>query len=109
VLDDASLLRIAGRSGLAGEYQGQEAILGLFERMGQLTNGTYGFSSSRVLTSDDRAIVVWGHSSATRRGKYLDADAVHVFSLRGNRVREIWIFHQNQDQVDEFWTDSATS
>jgi hypothetical protein len=86
-----------------------EAILGLFDRMGQLTNGTYKFSSSRVLTSDDRAIVMCGHSSATRRGNHLDADAVHVFSLRDNRVREIWIFHQNQDQVDDFWTDSATS
>ena len=94
---------------MAGEYQGEEAILGLFERMNRLTNGTYKFRSSRVLTSDDRSMVVCGHSSAVRRGRALEVDAVHVLSLRGNRIREIWIFHQNQDQVDDFWTDSAGS
>ena len=109
LLDDGSLLQVAGRSGLAGEYQGEEAILGLFERIGQLTGDTYKFSPSRVLTSDDRAIVMCGRSSANRRGKSLEADAIHVFSLRDNRVREIWMFHQNQSQVDDFWTDSVES
>jgi ketosteroid isomerase-like protein len=107
VLDDASLLHIAGTSGLAGEYHGEEAILGLLERMAQLTDATLQFSVSRVLTADDQAIVLCGHSSGTRRGKRLDADAVHVLSLRGGRVREIWVFHQNQDQVDDFWSEST--
>ena len=108
VLDDASLLHIAGRSGLAGEYHGEEAILGLLKRMEQLTDSTLEFSSSRVLTADDRTIVLCGYSSGTRRGKCLDADAVHILSLRAGRVREIWVFHQNQDQVDDFWSEYGT-
>ena len=107
VLDDASLLHIAGRSGLAGEYHGEEAILGLLERMAQLTDATLQFKPSRVITTDDQAIVLCGQSSGTRGGKRLDADAVHILSLRGGRVREIWVFHQNQDQVDDFWSESA--
>ena len=108
VLDDGSLLHIAGRSGLAGEYQGEEAILGLLERMAQLTDVTLQFSPSRVINTDDQAIVLCGHSSGTRGGRRLDADAVHILSLRGGRVREIWVFHQNQDQVDDFWSESGT-
>ena len=96
-----------GRSGLAGEYHGEEAILGLLERMAQLTGATLQFKPSRVLTTDDQAIVLCGQSSGTRGGKRLDADAVHILSLRGGRVREIWVFHQNQDQVDDFWSESA--
>jgi hypothetical protein len=104
VLDDASLLHMPGRSGLAGQYQGGEAILGLLRRMAELTDGTIQFSPSAVLTANDRAIVVHGRTNATRHGKRLDTDEVHVLSLRDGNVREIWIYHQNQDHVDEFWT-----
>ena len=104
VLDDASLLHVPGSSGLAGDYQGREAILGLLKRMAELTEGTLQFSLSKVLTEDDRAIVLLGRASATRKRKRLDTDVVHVLSLRDGRVRDIWIFHQNQDHVDEFWT-----
>lgn len=104
VLDEASLLHVPGSSGLAGEYQGEEAILGFLKRMAQLTDGTLQFRSSRVLTADDQTIVLCGQARATRRGKELDTDEVHVLSLRDGKIRELWIFHQNQDHVDEFWT-----
>jgi hypothetical protein len=104
VFDDASLLHMPGRSGLAGQYQGGEAILGLLRRMAELTNGTIQFSPSAVLTANDRAIVMYGRTSATRKGKTLNTDEMHVLSLRDGKVREIWIYHQNQDHVDELWT-----
>lgn len=104
VVDEASLLHLPGRSGLAGQYQGGEAILGVLRRMAEITDGTLRFSPSRVLTADDHAIVVLGRASAARQGKRLDAEEVHVLSIRDGKVREIWVFHQNQDHVDEFWT-----
>jgi hypothetical protein len=104
VLDEASLLHMPGSSGLAGQYQGGEAILGLLRRMAELTDGTIRFSPSAVLTANDQAIVTHGRTNATRRGKRLDTDEVHVLSLRNGKVREMWIYHQNQDYVDEFWT-----
>lgn len=104
VLDDASLLHMPGRSGLAGQYQGGDAILGLLRRMAELTDGSIRFSPSAVLTANDKAIVMHGRTNATRRGKRLDTDEVHVLSLRAGKVQEMWIYHQNQDQVDDFWT-----
>ena len=102
-LDEASLLHVSGRSGLAGDYQGREAILGLSRRMSELTGGTFRFTQSKVVADDDQAMVRLGHVSATREGKRLDTDVVHVVSLRNGRAREIWIFHQDQRQVDDFW------
>jgi len=103
VLDEASLLHLSGRSGLAGQYQGGDAILGLLRRMAKLTAGTLRFRPSRVLTADERAIIVCGHASATRQGRRLDTEEVHVFSLRDGKVREIWILHEDQDRINEFW------
>lgn len=62
-----------------------------------------GHPDPRVLTADDQPIVLCGHARATRRGKELDTDEVHVLSLRDGKIRELWIFHQNQNHVDEFW------
>jgi ketosteroid isomerase-like protein len=103
VLDDASLLHLPGESGLAGQYQGGEVILGLLARMAKLTDHTLHFSPLRVIAADGGVIVLCGRANATRRGKRLDTDVVYVLSLRQGMVQEIWLFHQDQDHVDEFW------
>jgi ketosteroid isomerase-like protein len=107
VIDDTSLLHVPGMSGLGGDYQGRDAIVGLFERMAQLTGRTLRFRPSRALIAGEQAIVVCGRSTARRQGRHLDTGVVHVLSLRGGIVRDIWVFHQNQDQVDRFWTGDA--
>jgi hypothetical protein len=45
-----------------------------------------------------------GHVDAIRRGRHLDSDVLFAFAVRGGSVREMWVFHSNQDQVDEFWS-----
>ena len=47
-LDDASVLRVPGFSGLAGDYQGREAIVGLLRRMAAATDGTLRFEVRRT-------------------------------------------------------------
>jgi ketosteroid isomerase-like protein len=101
--DDASLLRMPGKSGLAGQYQGRDAILGLCSRMSQLTDGTLQFTPARVISEDDQAMVVFGREYAARGGRKLDTDAIHIVLLRDRRVREVWVLHEHQDPVDEFW------
>lgn len=102
LFDAASLLHVPGRSGLAGQYQGGEAILGLLDHMLELTGGTLRFLPTRVLSSETHAIL-WGHLRATRLSAHLATKAVHVLSLRSGTVRDIWMFHEHQDLVDEFW------
>lgn len=104
LLGVGSLLHVPGRSGLAGQYQGGVAILGLARRMADLTSGTLHFSSSSALTADDQPIVLFGRVNATRYGARLDTDVVYVFTLRNGEIREIRILHENQDHVDRFWT-----
>ena len=104
LLDDGTLLHVPGRSGVAGQYQGREAILGLLRHMTELTEGTLRFTPSGTLTADDQMIVVCGHNSASRQTKRLDTDTAYVVLLQNDRVREMWIVHQDQTQFDNFWT-----
>jgi ketosteroid isomerase-like protein len=102
-LDDASVLHLPGRSGLAGRYQGSDAIVGVLTRMALLTNGTLETSPERVLAATDHTIVVLGRAGGEREGRRLQADAVYILTFRGDTVRDIWVFYENQAHVDAFW------
>ena len=102
-LDDATMLHLLGRSGLAGDYQGREPILALFARMNELTKGSCRFSPSRVLADTGTALIVRGTQRAVRGKRTLNTPAVHVFSFRDCTIRDIWIIHEDQHKVDEFW------
>ena len=104
ILDDGSVLHVPGRSGLAGDYQGQEAILGLFRWMAEFTHGTLRVGSSRLVAEDSRVLVLRGHISATAMRARLDTDVIHALSLRDDKIHEAWIVSRNQDAFDEFWT-----
>ena len=104
LLDDASVLHLAGRSGVAGDYQGQEAILGLLRRIVQLTDGTLEFGAATTLVDDARVMVLRGRLTGTRRKARLDTEVLHVLSLRDDRIREAWIFSLDQNHLYEFWT-----
>ena len=105
VLDDASVFHFPGKSGLSGTYQGRAAIVGLLEKLGQVTDGTLEFVPERIVGRGSDTVVVLTRSRATRRGKHLDAAAIHVLSRRGDAVRELWLLHPDQQRVDEFWMD----
>ena len=102
-LDDATLLHLPGGFGLAGDYQGREPILALFARMDELTNGTSQFLPSRVLADTTTAFVVLGTHRAARGDQTLNTAAIHVFSLNDCTIREIWILHEDQLDVERFW------
>jgi hypothetical protein len=106
LFDDASLLHVPGRSGLAGEYQGGDSILGLLELMARLAKGRLEYSPFRVFVVNPHA-VIWSHLSAGCPDKVLDTDTVHVLSIDGATLREIKVFYEDQDLVDRFWISTA--
>lgn len=104
VLDDTSALHIPGSSGLAGEYQGREAIVGLAEHMVELTSGTLKFCDRFCVQVEDGTIRLRGRSTATRRGRQLDTELELVVLLGPVSVRAMWLNHPDQSHVDEFWS-----
>lgn len=104
LFDDASVLRVPGRSGLAGDYQGRDAIVGLLGEMADLTRGTLRFTAGRVTRSAHGSAAVGGRAEAVRRSRRLDAGIEVVVTIDGGLAREISITHDDQAHVDEFWS-----
>lgn len=104
LFDDSSVLRLPGRSGLAGDYQGRDAIVGLLGEMADLTRGTLRLSAGRVTRSARGSAAVGGRAEAVRRSRRLDAGIEVVVTIDGGLAREISITHDDQAHVDEFWS-----
>jgi ketosteroid isomerase-like protein len=104
VFDDASVPLVSGRSGLGGDYQGEEAIVGVLGRMAEYTHDTLQLGFPKLVAEDAHILVLRGHISATVARTQLDTDVIHALSLRGDKIQEAWLFSLNQDDFDEFWS-----
>ncbi|MFI5035865.1 MAG: nuclear transport factor 2 family protein [Acidimicrobiales bacterium] len=93
---------ISGRSQVAGTYNGQEETFAFFGRLMELTGGTFVIAVHDLLATDDH-VVVLAQESASRNGKSLEADDVHVWHLTNGRAVEFWGIAKDQHAVDEFW------
>jgi hypothetical protein len=101
-IHDEILWHVAGDNPLSGEYRGKEAVMGMFARFAQLTEGTYEAEVHDVLASADHTVVV-GTYTATRHGRTHSARFVDVIHpAPDGRGKEFWRFVEDQAAEDEF-------
>jgi uncharacterized protein len=91
-----------GRSQLAGDYRGVDAVLGFFGRTMELTGGTFRVEVHDVVANDEH--VVGLHAvTAEREGKRLQDSNTLVVHVRDGRTSEVWQFWADQYAADAFF------
>jgi ketosteroid isomerase-like protein len=94
---------ISGRNVISGTYSGQEETFAFFAKIMELTDGTFTVGVHDLLASDDH-VVVLAKESASRNGKSLESDDVHVWHVANRKAVEYWAISKDQHEVDEFWS-----
>jgi len=93
-----------GRSSLAGDYKGPEAVLGFLEQLKARSGGTFKIEILDVLSEPERAVVLQ-RETATRNGKALDVIAAVDFEIHNGKITEVTVYQADTYQFDEFWGD----
>jgi len=93
-----------GRSSLAGDYKGPEAVLGFLAQLKEHSGGTFRVEVLDVLSEPERA-VVFQRETATRNGKELDVIAMVDFEIHHQQITEVTVYHADIYEFDEFWKD----
>ena len=75
-----------GRSPVAGDHQGREAVFAQFARYGGETQGTFRAALRDVLANDDGCVVALHHNSGLRNGRRLDVDCCIEFVVRNGKI-----------------------
>lgn len=75
-----------GRSRVAGDHVGRNAVFAQFGRYGGETGGTFKADLKEVFGSADGRVVAIHHNSGERNGKRLDSDCCIVFEVRNGQM-----------------------
>ena len=100
LLADDVVWHQAGRSQLAGDYSGRDAIYGFFGKLLEVTQGTFQLDLQAVFANDELgvALVV---ASSTVDGQTVAAREAHIIRMRDGKVAEFWYTSTNQYAFDE--------
>ena len=101
IAEDA-IWHLGGRSSLSGDYEGREAIFGLFAQLGQGSEGTMKIDIHDVLANDDHVVVLTHVTAGGSRGA-LDARTCDTSHIRDGQIVEFWSFGEDQYAWDEYW------
>lgn len=114
LMEDDVAAHVPGRSQVAGEYAGKEAVLGYVATLGELSGGTLRFELHDLLTGEGDAghgHTGHGHAVALVKdlaeradGRTLAMNNVHVWHVGDGRLKEIWVYPGDLGAWDDFWS-----
>jgi len=93
-----------GRSPVAGDYKGPEAVLAFLAELKERSGGTFRIEVLDVLSEAERA-VVFQRETAMRKDKVLDEIVVVDFEIHHEKITEVTVYHGDTYHFDEFWKD----
>ena len=93
-----------GRSPLAGDVVGREAVFARLGRCIAETGGTFRADLKRLLTDEDGRVIGIHHNLAERGGKHLDVYCCIVFELENGRIVDGREHFYDLRAWDEFWS-----
>ncbi len=93
-----------GSNILTGDYKGIDDVFAYFMKIVQETGGTFKNEVHDVLANETHGVALV-RSSATRNGKTLDTNTVHVahFNSEG-QISESWIIPEEFEKANDFWS-----
>jgi ketosteroid isomerase-like protein len=95
---------VPGHNPLSGHHKGREAILDLFRRMGEETDGTMQIQLETVL-ADGRGHVMSFHTARADRGdRGIEIREGLFFTIVGGKVTDIDACTEDLDEMDAFWS-----
>jgi 2'-5' RNA ligase len=102
VLADDVVWHVPGRSRIAGEHRGRDAVLAYLGLRRQMTDATFRVSVHGLATIAGRVVQLAG-GRAEREGRELAWETVGIFRVREGRIAECWLVPFDQHAFDEIW------
>jgi hypothetical protein len=93
-----------GRSPLAGDVVGRDAVFARLGRYMAETGGTFRAELTRVLTDEDGRVIGIHRNTAERDGKQLDVYCCIAFELENGRIVDGREHFYDLHAWDEFWS-----
>jgi ketosteroid isomerase-like protein len=99
LLDETIVWHAPGTSRFAGRFEGKDAVLDRFRRMGEAGVRTT-FDIHDVIGNDDHVVALVQVSVTDAGGRHYDGPQVQVMHVRDAKAFEFWGMNQDQAAMD---------
>jgi ketosteroid isomerase-like protein len=103
LLHDEVVWRIPGRSDLAGEHRGREAIMSMLRETQSRTGGTYRVTLDHIVADDEYVVAVYRATGTRDGGRTLDIYQVLIVRLGDRKWLDVQAVPADQYAFDAFW------
>jgi len=104
LFDESASWHTPGRSPLAGDAEGRDAVFAQFGRYANETGGTFTADLKRLLTDEENRVIGIHQTIAERADKRLDVYGCIVFELEDGRIVDGREHFYDLPAWDEFWS-----
>ena len=104
IFDEKASWHTPGRSSIAGDRRGRDAVFAHFGRYGKETGGSFKAELKHVLQGDDGRVVGVHHNSGERNGNRLDVGCCIAFEVKNGRIVSGREHFFDLYAWDEFWS-----
>lgn len=95
---------IPGSHLLSGDHKGQDAIIGVYQRLFEETAGTFRVELSHICVDGRGHAVAVHHYTAERGGRRIEQNGCLVFRIVGDRITDIDECQEDLEKESEFWS-----
>ena len=97
---DDVVVHIGGKSQFAGDYNGKQAFLDVFQKFSEAVPD-YQFEGHAYLADDEHGVSLQ-HSTYKRGDESLESNDAFVSHFRDGKVSEFWLLSAREAEVDAF-------
>ncbi|MGY1500629.1 nuclear transport factor 2 family protein [Streptomyces sp. QTS52] len=94
---------VPGSHSLSGDFKGQDAIIDMYRRLGEETDGTVRVAPLNVLVDGRGHVVSMHRFTAERQGRRIDETGALVFRIVGDKITDLDECVEDIDRSNEFW------
>ena len=94
---------VPGDNLISGTYTSRDGIFGCFNKIFEMSQGTYGPQLHDILANDEHTVALL-HATARRGDKTLDQDYAFVCHIRDGQIAELWEAWTQGPAWNEFWS-----
>jgi len=103
ILCESVVWHVPGRSAIAGEHRGLEAVLEYLDARRRMTDSTFRVTVHGVAMIAGRVVQLAG-GRASRDGREVHWETVGVFRVAQGRIAECWLVPFDQAEFDAIWS-----
>lgn len=92
-----------GKGTLSGLHQGKAAVFALLGQFMQRSGGSFRIDAVGPLMAQGDLVSTPLHFCAEKSGAAMAMSGIDVLRIENGRIREVWLFSEDQDAEDAFW------